>query len=215
MAQTTPHPYISAGPIARPRQGRDITPHIFGDWMQTYYVDETGFTGEDLLADDQPIFAQASNDFSDDETAAIVKDLFSGVKAGELKHKSLYRKPSYQDRIVELIRIARREPQRVATFVTHKEFAMITFIIEWWIEPMAKRTGFNLYEDGDNHAMANYLFICLEGFWDAKFRRKVLLAFQKMFRARSLERFLECRELVRKSLAAVRFDERRYKTLEF
>ena len=27
--------------------------------MRTYYVDETGFTGEDLMAEDQPIFGQA------------------------------------------------------------------------------------------------------------------------------------------------------------
>jgi hypothetical protein len=39
---------------------------------------------------------------------------------------------------------------------------------------LAERTGFNLYKDGGNHAMANYFFICLEGFWDAKFRRKIL-----------------------------------------
>ena len=32
--------------------------------MTAYYVDETGFTGEDLLAEDQPIFVQATNDFS-------------------------------------------------------------------------------------------------------------------------------------------------------
>ncbi len=36
--------------------------------MPTFYVDETGFTGEDLMAADQPIFVQATNDFTDAET---------------------------------------------------------------------------------------------------------------------------------------------------
>ena len=39
--------------------------------MPTFYVDETGFTGEDLMEVNQPIFAQASHDFSAAETDEI------------------------------------------------------------------------------------------------------------------------------------------------
>lgn len=183
--------------------------------MPTFYVDETGFTGEDLLAPAQPIFVQATHDFSDTETQKIIDSIFSGVKAAELKHKNLSRKPAHQERIAEFIRFAVSDPSRVATWVAHKEFAAATMVVEWWIEPLAHRAGINLYENGANHAMANMLFMCLQGFWDEKFRRKILLAFQKMFRARTKERFDECESLIAKTQDEVRNDESRSEILRY
>jgi Protein of unknown function (DUF3800) len=177
--------------------------------VPTYYLDETGFTGEDLLAEDQPIFVQASNDFTDDETKNIIDTIFSGVKADELKYKSLSRRPAHQERVVEFIKLAASDPTRVATWVAHKEFAAVTLVVEWWLEPLAYKAELNLYKDGAAHAMANMLFMCLQGFWNEKFRRKVLHAFQSMFRARTIERFDECYAFISKTREAVRFDEAR------
>lgn len=132
--------------------------------MPTFYVDETGFTGEDLLAEDQPIFVQATNDFSAAETQNIIDSVFKGVKAEELKYKRLSRNPAHQQRIIELVQLLASDPKRVGTWVAHKEYAVVTFIVEWWIEPLAHIGGLNLYKDGANHAMANMLYICLQGF---------------------------------------------------
>lgn len=172
-------------------------------------MDESGFTGEDLLTADQPLFVQATTDYSKEETQEIIDTIFKDVKADELKHKSLSRKPAHQDRVVELVKHAVSTPKRVRTWVAHKEFAAVTFIVEWWIEPLAYQNGLNLYKDGGNHAMANMLFICLQGFWDEKFRKKVLLAFQRMFRARTQERFGECRRLIEKLWDETQGDEKR------
>jgi hypothetical protein len=59
------------------------------------------------------------------------------------------------------------------------------------------------------------LFICLTGFWDEKFRNKILLAFQRMMRARTKERFDECRELVQKTKANVWGDEKRADVINY
>ena len=64
---------------------------------------------------------------------------------------------------------------------------MTTMVVEWWIEPLAHQGGLNLYKDGGNHALANLLYVCLEGFWSKDFRRNVLIRFQRMFRARTEE----------------------------
>jgi hypothetical protein len=112
--------------------------------VPTFYVDETGFTGEDLLAKDQPIFVQASTDFSPQEADKIVADVFKGVKAAELKHSSQSRKPADQARIVELIRSLTRDPNRIATWIAHKEYAVVTLIVEWWVERWLRSRG--LYE---------------------------------------------------------------------
>ncbi len=53
--------------------------------MPTFYVDETGFTGEDLLEVNQPIFVEATHNYSEAETKKIIDSIFSGVKATELK----------------------------------------------------------------------------------------------------------------------------------
>ena len=76
-------------------------------------------------------------------------------------------------------------------------------------------SGLNLYKDGGNRALANMLYVCLEGFWDAQFRRKVLLAFQRMFRARTKERFDECRDLIGKTKDAVAADQKRADVIGF
>jgi len=183
--------------------------------VPTFYVDETGFTGEDLLAADQPIFVQATNDFTASETQKIIDSIFSDVGASELKHNNLSRKPAHRERIVELIRLATSDPKHVATWVAHKEYAAVTLVVEWWIEPLAYQSGLNLYKDGANHAMANMLYMCLQGFWDERFRRKVLLAFQRMFRARTKERFDECRNLIEKAKDAVLLDEYRSEILRY
>lgn len=177
--------------------------------VPTYYIDETGFTGEDLLAEDQPIFVQTSTNLTDTETAAIIANIFGGSKSDELKYKTLARRPSHQERILEFIKLAAEDPSRFATWIAHKEFAAVTLVVDWWMEPLAYKAGLNLYKDGAAHAMANMLFICLEGFWGKQFRRKILLAFQAMFRARTKERFDDCYALISKVRDSVRFDSSR------
>jgi hypothetical protein len=84
--------------------GRDS---LGGRRVKTYYVDETGFTGEDLLAEDQPIFVQAANDFSGDEARRLIAATFGGLGSAELKYSRLARGGRHHDRIVEFIRLLR------------------------------------------------------------------------------------------------------------
>ena len=167
------------------------------------------------MSEDQLYFVQASNDLSAEETQKIIDDIFKGVKTDELKHRSLSRRPAGQERVVEFVTWAAKNPKRVAVWVAHKEYAMLTFIVEWWIEPLAYKGGLNLYKDGGNQAMANMLFMCLQGFWDEKFRRKVLLAFQIMFRSRTRERYDECEKLIAKTRASVMLDEVRSEIIRY
>ena len=174
--------------------------------MPTFYIDETGFTGEDLLSQDQPLFAQSSNNFTADEAKEIIDATFDRVNAKELKYVRLRRSPRHRDRIVEMVRIVASNPARAATWISHKEFALITLIVDWWIEPLAWTSGHNLYRDGANLGMANMLFFSLEGFWSQRFRRALLMHFQRMIRARTSERFAKCETFVRKEMDKVESD---------
>ena len=186
--------------------------------MRTYYVDETGFTGEDLLDEDQPIFVQATNDFSADEANDLIASCFAGVGSAELKYSRLARGGRHHDKIIALIRALASDPLRVSAWVAHKEYALMTLVVDWWMEPLAYRHGLNLYKDGANHAMANMLYTCLQGFWPPGLRRKLLLHFQRMFRARTRERYEECRTFVEKEKQRVDGDREeilRYFSLSF
>ncbi len=164
--------------------------------MPTFFVDETGFTGEDLLSREQPIFVQATNDFSTDEANTIVRKYFGQVQMPELKYKQLIRGGRYEDRIVECVTQLASDPKRAGVWLAHKEFALVTLVVEWWMEPLAHKAGHNLYQDGANHTTANMLYFCLQGFWSANFRHKLLMHFQRMFRSRLRERFDECEAFV-------------------
>lgn len=174
--------------------------------MPTFYIDETGFTGEDLLSQNQPLFAQSTNNFNSDEAQEIIDATFGGVKVRELKHASLRRRPAHRARIVELVRVVASDPSRAATWISHKEFALVTLIVDWWMEPLAHKYGMNLYKNGANLAIANMLFVCLEGFWNQRFRRKLLMHFQRMMRLRTPETFAKCEAFVRKEESKVDTD---------
>jgi hypothetical protein len=77
----------------------------------TYYVDETGFTGEDLMQSEQPIFVQASNNYTDEEAIYLIRDTFGNDFDRELKHTKLVRKQQSQDRIVSLVKILVSQPE--------------------------------------------------------------------------------------------------------
>jgi hypothetical protein len=168
--------------------------------MPTFYIDETGFTGEDLMASDQPVFVQATNDLTEEEANSLISSSFGQrQQAVELKYSRARRSPSGRNGVLSLVRSLSPTPRRAGTWVAHKEYAMTTMVVEWWMEPLAYRIGLNMYEDGANHATANMLFFTLGGFWPTPFRRDLLLQFQRMFRARTAERFRECRRFVEKA----------------
>ena len=171
--------------------------------MPTFYIDETGFSGEDLLSKEQPLFVQATNNLTASEATAMVDDIFSRVKTSELKYKQLIRGGRYEDRIMECIGRLASDPTRAGVWLAHKQFAMVTLIVEWWMEPLAHQHKLNLYQDGANHATANMLFACLEGFWNAEFRYKLLLSFQRMFRSRLSTRFNECEMFISRERSKV------------
>jgi hypothetical protein len=85
------------------------------------YMDESGFTGEDLLHLEQPVFVHVSTCLSDEECAALAKDHFSGVQGDELKHKRLGRRPNGQSRILDFVNAVVGK-DKFTIWLCHKEF---------------------------------------------------------------------------------------------
>ncbi len=154
------------------------------------YLDESGYTGEDLLNLRQPVFVIASTTAPSDVCKSIFDKCFSRVQASELKHLTLSSRPAGQDRLITFIHTA-KQAALFATFVVHKEFALLTKIIDLWVEPAMHLDGIDLYERGGNIALANLSYTILRSLLPAQSFQQHLTRFQTMMRKRTPRNYKE------------------------
>jgi hypothetical protein len=154
-------------------------------------MDEAGYTGEDLLNAEQPIFALASTILDDSVCQAIYRDVFQGVKAQELKHVALARKAGGQQRVIEFLRAVYEVREKIRAYPVHKEFCLLTMLVDWWVEPSMHRHGYDLYERGGHIALSNLSYVTLVSVGSPSFLRLMLQKFQVMMRERSPQAFRE------------------------
>lgn len=158
--------------------------------MLDIYMDESGFTGEDLLNAEQPVFVHVSTTLSDAECDALFADHFAGTQGHELKHKNLGKNPSGQARIAGFIKVL-HDTGKCTAFVCHKEFTALTYLVDLWVEPAMHQDGLDLYKDGGNLALCNMSYYCLRTFQSDRFLREHLRRFQRMMIQRTPESYLE------------------------
>jgi len=130
------------------------------------YLDESGFTGDDLLQSDQRVFVCASTTLETADAQALLDATIGPLpqSATEHKHSRLVRTPSGQARVVAFIRELAATPKKAAYFTTFKRFAILAKLVDNWIEPAMFETGYDLYANAGARAMANMLYFCLQGF---------------------------------------------------
>lgn len=176
----------------------------------TVFLDESGWTGEDLANTDQPVFVLATLQIEEDEARDLKAALFSGVQAPELKHSLLGSRTSGQRRVLEFLNHMRGDKAlaaRVHFWLVHKEFALATKMVEWVLEPSVHKAGLDLYRNGGNLGFANLLFAVLSVAATAERRRSILLSFQEMIRERDGLHLRRFRRALRAPLADAELDE--------
>lgn len=148
------------------------------------FLDEAGYTGPDLVNRDQPIFVLASTIIDEQEARDLLVECFPSREPGrELKHSRLSRTIKWR---AELIEFFRRVPKdKIAYFGVHKEYALLAYLIDFWLEPLAHGDGVNLYERGANIALTNVAYITLGATLGIDGRRELLRRFQVMTRDRT------------------------------
>ena len=154
-------------------------------------MDKSGFTGEDLSNPEQPLFVHVSTTLSNEECNILAKKYFAGVQASELKHKNLSKRPKGQARVVAFIKALSGETSKVTVWVCHKEFALLTYLVDLWLEPAMYLDGIDLYRDGGNLAFSNMAYFCLRAFQSEHFLSNRLRLFQKMMVLRTRKSFAE------------------------
>jgi len=156
------------------------------------FIDESGYTGENLLHLAQPIFALSSINLDEKATSEVYAEYFTGARADELKHSRLVKRPSGRQRMLGLVRTlalmnAAGTLPAATGFAIQKRFQLLTLIIDLWVEPAMHYDGIDLYKDGGNLALSNWSFGVLS--WVPEFFGEMLRRFEPMMRRRTAETY--------------------------
>lgn len=102
--------------------------------VQTIYFDESGFTGNNLLDGNQPIFSLGSVALSAEESTEIAADATQrfGLRAAELKGSKLLSTPRGRDAVIHILK---ELGARKRFLLINKRFAASCKIFEYLIEP--------------------------------------------------------------------------------
>jgi hypothetical protein len=165
--------------------------------MATVYLDESGYTGEDLIQPDQPVFVICTHSIDETSCTALKARHFLDVKATELKHSRLAGRPRQAKMLIAALKdLATNYGEQILVGISDKRFSLLSKIVDLVIETSMYQAGFNLYKDGGNIAMANVMYACMG--LDPRYLDRMLRAFQKWMRERSIQRQHELNHLLRR-----------------
>lgn len=125
--------------------------------MERFSIDESGYTGSDLLNPDQRFQGATAISITDEMAAHLIRQHFPRLQASELKYRSLARRPTNRGRLVSLQRDLLSQCKCV-TYICDKRFLLILMFLDYAVEPFYYERGLNFYEDGQNYSLASLLY---------------------------------------------------------
>jgi hypothetical protein len=127
----------------------------------TIAFDESGNTGgTGLLDENQPVFALASCSFTEIEAEKLLKENVYTHQTTEAKFSNLKKSNTGQARIIKFLSEIVKSPSKVKVMIYHKQYMVVTKIVDVLVEELAHKDGIDLYKKGINIAMSNMLFHC-------------------------------------------------------
>jgi len=125
--------------------------------MERFSIDESGYTGFDLLNPDQRFQGATAISITDEEAARLIKEHFPKLRASELKYRALARRPANRERLLNLQRDVLAQ-NKCVTYICGKRFLLILMFLDCAVEPFYYERGVNFYEDGQNYSLASLLY---------------------------------------------------------
>lgn len=116
--------------------------------MTTIYLDESGYTGDDLANAEQPFFVVASSVIGDAEAAAILRRCFPRYQGREYKFSNIWKRPTSRDGLRTLAREIPAFQDRVYLWIIDKRFCLLTKMLDYLIEPVFYGMGRDFYAGG-------------------------------------------------------------------
>lgn len=92
--------------------------------MECFRIDESGYTGFDLLNPVQPFQGAAAVAISNDDANRLIKEHFPRLQAAELKYRALARRPGNHPRLLGLQRDI-LTGYKCVTYICNKRFLLL------------------------------------------------------------------------------------------
>ena len=148
---------------------------------RTFYFDESGFTGYNLLDATQPIFVLASSDIHNDVAHEALQRSFPQYQGSEFKFTNLWRS-NHKRRLVDFGDHFNSLEHNTFIWMIDKRFCVLTKIVDFLIEPYITDTGYDFYADGFCWKYVNYIHYGLTQFAPPETLDRLLTAYQSFSR---------------------------------
>ncbi|HHX6621092.1 TPA: DUF3800 domain-containing protein [Pseudomonas aeruginosa] len=125
--------------------------------MECFHIDESGYTGFDLLNPEQQFQGAAAVAITHDEAARLIRTHFPKLQAPELKYHALARRPGYRQPLLNLKR-AVLDQHKCVTYICDKRYLLLLMFMDYAVEPFYYERGMDFYQDGQNYALASLLY---------------------------------------------------------
>jgi hypothetical protein len=116
--------------------------------MTTIYIDESGFTGDDLYNPDQRYFVIASTIIGDDEAEQLLRRCFPRYQGPEFKFTNIWKRGNNRNGLRALAAEIPALADRAFTFIMDKRFSLLVKMFDYLVEPAAYDSGHDWYADG-------------------------------------------------------------------
>lgn len=132
-------------------------------------LDESGNSGWNLLDASQPVFVLASVRLSKTDAKSVLRPL---PARSEAKFAKLRRSREGREGILNLLNSSSLNENTLLASALHKPYMVVAKMVDLLVEPLYYSSGENLYEQGQNLALANLLYYVMKStFGEADFRR--------------------------------------------
>lgn len=116
--------------------------------MTTIYLDESGYTGDDLINAEQPYFVIASSVVGDDEARAILRRCFPRYQGSEFKFSNIWKRRTHRNGLRDIAQEIPKLHDRIFLWIIDKRFCLLTKMLDYLIEPPISAAGFDFYAGG-------------------------------------------------------------------
>lgn len=126
--------------------------------MECFRIDESGYTGSDLLNADQRFQGASAVAIPDAEALRLVREHFPKIQASELKYRALSRRPGNHPRIISLLKDV-VSSFKCATYVCDKRYLLTLMLLDYAVEPFYYERGIDFYKDGQQYGLASLVYL--------------------------------------------------------
>lgn len=152
--------------------------------MECFRVDESGYTGFDLLNLEQRFQGAAAIAIDDDQARRLIQEHFPKLQAEELKYRALSRRPANHPRLLALMHDVLTH-HKCVTYVCDKRFLLLMMFLDYAVEPYYYARGCDFYKDGQNYALGSLLYVAGPTLLGEAAFEQLLVCFQRAVKEKS------------------------------